>query len=207
MSAPSMRRSDGRGAPARRRMVGKMSYVVTTSLLTRPASIVPGHETSPGSRTPPSHVVCFPSRSRPAEPPARPRTSHGPLSEVKKVRVVLRTPARVTASMMPPTAVSSSRSASPNRPRSVVLQYGRDAKSGVWTWLKAMYSSHGCRAADRPPRNARAASTYRPVSRLRSAGCSRMRSLPEGHGPCEWTSGSGGRELWSSQAEEPMSTE
>ena len=49
--------------------VGSTSIVITGSRQTLPASIIPGQRMMHGTRTPPSNVVPFPSRSGPVVPP------------------------------------------------------------------------------------------------------------------------------------------
>ena len=65
------------------------SIVQASSWVTVPGRIRPGHQAMPGSRMPPSHVEPLPSRNGPADPPASPWISHGPLSLVKKTSVLL----------------------------------------------------------------------------------------------------------------------
>lgn len=72
----------------------------TEVLTTCSGWMTPGHQAMPGSRIPPSHVVDFPPRKRPAEPPVvgsqtwPGRDLHtsgllsGPLSEEKKTKVL-----------------------------------------------------------------------------------------------------------------------
>src|SRR4030095_9686433 len=52
----------GGAAPANSRNVGKRSMVITVALLTRPATIRPGHETIPAPRWPPSNNSPFCTR-------------------------------------------------------------------------------------------------------------------------------------------------
>ena len=89
-----MIRSLGISAPASFRQVVNRSMVQASSWVTTPAGTRPGHQAMPGSRMPPSQVEPLPSRKGPAEPPASPSISHGPLSLVKKTRVLRSKPSR-----------------------------------------------------------------------------------------------------------------
>ena len=105
-----------------------------------PGLILPGHQAMAGSLIPPSHVVPFPHRSRPALPANLSWIRAGlredgevgviysvchivphPLSEVKKTNVLLATPVFSSAVMTSPTPQSRLASESPNGPLSVVL--------------------------------------------------------------------------------------
>ena len=85
-------------------------------------SMCPCQFTNPGSRTPPSHTEPLPSRNGPAEPPLRPRIVQGPLSEEKKIAVLLRSPVASSELRMSPTSQSSSASTSPKSPRLLTPQ-------------------------------------------------------------------------------------
>jgi hypothetical protein len=67
----------------------RVTHVATGSLSIR-GKIIPGHDTKPGSRTPPSHTEPLPSRKGPADPPSRWWFVQGPLSLLKKTMVLLR---------------------------------------------------------------------------------------------------------------------
>ena len=86
----------------------------------------------PGSRMPPSQVDPLPSRNRPADPPASPCVSHGPLSLVKKTNVFRSRPSCRSASSTRPTLQSISSTTSPYRPRRLWPRNLPEANSGTW---------------------------------------------------------------------------
>src|SRR4051812_49566053 len=87
MSLPSILLSSGTVPPARPTSVGSTSISLTGVSQTDPAAILPGHQTTVGSRMPPSRVEPFPPRNGPATPPFLPCANHGPLSLVNKTSV------------------------------------------------------------------------------------------------------------------------
>ena len=112
-STPSIGRSSGGFAPARARAVWNRSRLHASARSTRPARIFPGHHAMQGTRMPPSQVLPFPSRSSPADPPAGPWVSHGPLSLVKTTSVFSASVSSRSAASICPTLQSSSSTTSP----------------------------------------------------------------------------------------------
>src|SRR6476620_334595 len=131
MSWPSILRLLGGFVPASAAKVGKKSSVAATLPHVVPAGIFPGHHITHGSRIPPSYVVPFPPRNGRAEPPAPPRASHGPLSDVKITSVFLSSFNSCSVSTTWPTLQASSSTASPNAPRWLLPLNLADASSGV----------------------------------------------------------------------------
>ena len=87
--------------------------MLASSVQTLPALILPGHQATQGSRMPPSQVLPFPPRSKPAEPPLSFMISQGPLSLVKSTRVRSARPRLRSVARIWPTLQSSSSTTSP----------------------------------------------------------------------------------------------
>ena len=69
-------------------IVGNMSIVAAILEETLFASIRLGHLIIQGTLAPPSHMVPFPSRKGPAEPPHSPKFNQGPLSLANMTKVL-----------------------------------------------------------------------------------------------------------------------
>ena len=143
MLRPSMTRPSVRAAPASSAKVGSTSIVAATSAHSRPAGTLPGHRAMHGTRIPPSNVVNFPSRRGPAEPPALPLESQGPLSEVKTTRVCSSTPCSRSAARIRPTDQSISSIVSPYSPRLLLPRNAGDANNGMWGIVCGTYRKNG----------------------------------------------------------------
>lgn len=134
-----------------------INHAITSVVV--PGLILLGQLAIPGTLCPPSHVVALPQRSRPPFPPLIPQRSAGlyitsisrtllfysthPLSAVKKINVLSSTPEDLMVSNTWPTAQSSSVSASPKSPLTVVLVNFSLANWGRCVCWKARYRKNG----------------------------------------------------------------
>merc|ERR1719222_137227 len=96
-------------------IVGRMD-MADSGCSRMPEGMKEGKEMAAGTRIPPSHVVPFPQRRSPAQPPRECLARLGPLSDVKKTIVLSLIPREASAARITPTEVSSSASESPNEP-------------------------------------------------------------------------------------------
>eukprot|EP00041_Stephanoeca_diplocostata_P028620 m.823676 g.823676 ORF g.823676 m.823676 type:complete len:327 (+) comp23403_c0_seq3:2394-3374(+) len=134
-SLPSKMRSVGRATPARLATVAKISMVDASSFVSRPAAIVPGHQTMPGTRMPPSHdEYALPPRSTPVVPPSKHSSMCGPWSLVKKTTVCSATDAALMELRICPTAQSISRKLAPHIPLTLELDHAGDVNMATCMW-------------------------------------------------------------------------